>query len=149
MIIDKIQNLKIYEKAVPALSKVIAFLEECDADKRELGKYVIDGDNVYCSIGAYTSNPCSEQFEAHKNYIDLQYVLDGTEEMHVAEVSTLKEIKAYDDVKDYAMYEGACPTVTVLSKGDFALLFPHDAHIPGVMHNAPEQMKKIVFKIKA
>lgn len=149
MIIDRIQNLKFYEKAVPAIGKIIAFLEEYNACKKEPGKYVIDGDDVFVSIGGYDTTPCSGKFEAHKNYIDLHYALEGTEEIHVAEVSTLSEVQAYDEKEDYAFYEGKCPTVTVLSSGDFALLFPHDAHIPGVMHKNPEAIKKMVFKIKA
>lgn len=149
MIIDKIQNLKFYEKLVPAIGKVIAFLEEYNTCKKEPGKYVIDGDKLYVSISAYTSSPCSGKIEAHKNYIDLQYVLEGTEEMHVAEISSLKPICSYDTDKDCIFYEGECPTKTVLSSGDFAILFPQDGHIPGVMHQNPEPIKKMVFKIKA
>ena len=39
--------------------------------------------------------------------------------------------------------------VVTLTGGTFALLFPHDAHMPRLALGAPEPVKKIVIKIAA
>lgn len=148
MIIDKIQNLKLYEKTVPAIGKIIDFIDEYNTCGKKLGKHIIDGDKLYVSISEYTSKPNTGKAEAHERYIDLQYVLKGTEEMHIAELSTLTQSVPYDSTRDIAFYTGECATRTVLSEGDFAILFAQDAHIPGVMHEKPDSIKKMVFKIK-
>ena len=150
MIIDTLENMKNYSSLLPCLGDCEKFIAKCRAEKLECGKYEICGKELFASVQSYTSkDPAVSKTEAHREYIDLQFILSGTEEMLMADVNTLELVEEkYSAGVDCAFYKGELTTRTVLSKDCFAILFPSDAHCPGVMHKAPEVIEKIVFKIK-
>lgn len=150
MIFDNLKNAKLYEKALPQIADCVSFVEKVKKESLADGKYEIDGDRLFASVQSYVSkDPAVARTEAHKAYIDLQYVLSGTEEMWCADLDTLTEVEErYSKGSDVAFYEGELTAFTVLSDDCFAVLYPSDAHCPGVMHKSPENMRKIVFKIK-
>lgn len=150
MIIDKIENLNNYEAVLPAIKQIICFLEDYKACPKAEGKYEIDGENLFASVQKYTTCKSTSNPEAHKKYIDVQCVLDGVEQMDMAALSTLTEVEErFSKGQDVAFYDGIHTTKTVLSAGDFAILFPQDAHCPGLMYNdIPCEVEKIVFKVK-
>ena len=72
MIIDNISNISKYSDLIPA--NVIEFLDGLQSDI-SAGRYKLDSDN-YVNIDEYEPrdvNLC--KFESHKNYIDIQMVL--------------------------------------------------------------------------
>ncbi len=113
-----------------------------------VGKYEIDDQNVYAMVQAYNSKPLAEgKWEAHKQYIDIQYVADGIEKIGFAPIGHMKVAQDYDAAKDFMLLEGSGDFVTV-RKGTFVILFPGDAHMPGMAVNEPEPVKKVVVKVK-
>jgi YhcH/YjgK/YiaL family protein len=40
-------------------------------------------------------------------------------------------------------------THVAMEAGTFAIIWPHEAHMPGRMFDKPEHVKKIVVKVKA
>ncbi len=150
MIIDRIENIGLYEKALPSLAKVADFIEKYNKAPLEPGKYQIDGDNLIANVQCYTSKlPENAKTEAHKAYADVQYIVSGTEKMLMAPLSSLELVEErYSQGKDVAYYKGAFTTETVLTAGCYAIVFPDDAHCPGVMHDKQEEITKIVFKVK-
>ena len=69
-------------------------------------------------------------WEAHRKYIDVQFVAAGVEEMGYANVKTLTIKKSYDERDDYSLFDGAGSFVTIPT-GSFTFFFPEDGHIPG------------------
>jgi biofilm protein TabA len=129
--------------------KAFAFLRTHDLNKIEKGKYPIDGDNVSASVTADSSkNFDKTNWESHRKYIDLQYVISGEEKMGVWPVAKATVIKPYDEKKDVANYsaEGKFYAATPAS---FFLFFPSDAHRPNITPGGNKVVKKIVLKIKA
>ncbi len=56
------------------------------------------------------------------------------------------QLGAYDPAKDFQAMSGDGDYVT-LSDGDFMLVWPEDAHRPGMAAGEPSPVKKVVVKI--
>lgn len=90
------------------------------------------------------------KFEAHKKFFDIQYMVRGTEFLGVSDRKGLSEVVPYDKIKDIAYYKNPnIYTKVLLKDGDFAIVSPDDAHMPGisVKLNDDIKVKKIVFKV--
>lgn len=85
-------------------------------------------------------------FEAHRKYIDLHYILEGTEQFGYANIDTLKPVNEYSEADDYLLLDGEASRIT-LNKGDFAIVFPEDAHIPAMGYPNSKKVKRAVVKI--
>jgi uncharacterized protein, YhcH/YjgK/YiaL family len=150
MILDVLENSKNYAGLDPKLEKALSFLKENDITNLPVGKYPIDGDNIFALVQEYSSKPLEQcRFEAHKNFIDIQYIVKGTEIIGWAPESSLKITEAYNQDKDIAFY--GLPEVWTASKlieRHFAVFFPEDGHMPCIAPDSAKEVKKVVVKIK-
>ena len=87
------------------------------------------------------------KWEAHRKYIDIQYVLSGRERMGYSNTGKLKALTQYDEEKDYALYKGKGEMLTFTS-GTFAVFFPEDAHMPCIKAENNEEVRKVVVKVR-
>lgn len=137
-----------YESNKATWDKVFAFL----ADSTKLaslpaGMYPIDGKNAYASITeAPSKTPEAAKWEAHRKYIDLQYVIKGEEKIGVAPLASATVTEPYDEKKDSAHYtaDGKYYTAT---PAEFYLFFPSEAHRPNLKVDGFDTVKKMVIKI--
>ena len=124
-------------------------LKKAVTDNLHEGRYEIDGDNVFAFIQEYTSKEESS-FEAHKKYIDIQFIVKGTEVIYASDLDKLSVKTAYSEQKDIIFlndYEKA--TKVILTDGEYGIFFPWDAHKPGLcLDGNPDTVKKIVVKVK-
>lgn len=149
MIVDKIENAYLYYGINSSIKKALEFLMNNDCTKLEPGRHEIDGDKVYANVSRYESKPREKGvWEAHRRYIDIQYVAEGTELIGYANLKELKVTKEYDKEGDYLLLEGNGGFITA-SKGTFLILWPEDAHMPGIAKNEPANIVKVVVKVKA
>ena len=58
-----------------------------------------------------------------------------------------KPPKEYDEEKDFILYKDD-PSFVKLDAGMFAILFPGELHMPGIMINNPAKVKKVVIKVR-
>ena len=77
-------NKKDIEKLLPYVSerlqKALAYVAATDFSKVENGEYEIDGRNVFARVNTYDTEPKAERRpEKHNDYIDVQYVAQGSE----------------------------------------------------------------------
>ena len=148
MIFDKLQNLPRYAGSFPNADKVIAFLEKCVAEPPAPGKYEIDGKKLFVNIQQYspkTFNP--EKLEYHRDYIDIQLLLSGSETLYYAPLDGKETVTPYDPEKDCGMDRLPTPeagTGIPLEPGNFVLLFPEEGHLPGVGDIAASVLKAVV-----
>ena len=79
MIFDKAENMAQYYEKEPLLKKCAEFIERFEAEKLPDGAYEIDGERVFANVQTYRTKQQDEnsRFEAHKKYIDVQYVVSG------------------------------------------------------------------------
>ena len=142
MIYDKIENLGKY----PQLSNVKAFLDGLNGKVLENGKYEVD-ENCYVAVSEYETS-VGKDFEAHREYIDLQMLVHGKEYIFVQDLSKGKPVTEYDEKKDIIFYKTENWCKRVLDQSNFLLLDPNDLHKPCVALEEPMTVKKYVFKIK-
>lgn len=147
MIYDIIANKDIYAAMGEKYVKAFAFLEEAMKNGVEPGKHVIDGDDVYANVSAYDTKT-EGVYEAHKDYIDLQFVLEGHEQIFWKNIKDCKITKEYDAAGDYMLLDADEPIVLDMPAGTFAILYPEDVHAPSRAYKEVSAVKKVVVKIK-
>ena len=143
-------ELQLYAKLNENFAKMIEIAKEEIKKNSELGKYFVDGDKAYYMIQQYTSkDACEGKFETHKRYIDIQIVLDGEEQIRFDTLDTLTPMSEYDSSKDCALYHMNSSYDSVnLRKGELAIIFPDEAHAPGLsVGNSPSTVRKMVAKV--
>ena len=146
MIFDRIENLNNYS-GLGRICTALKFLADTDFTKIPLGKYELDGDNIYYMVQKYDTDPDKTVSEAHKKYIDIQYIVKGEEVIAVAPIQAEKTIVDAKEEKDVWHYE--CETQPLILKdGDFMVLYPSDLHLPGKAVNVPKEVLKVVVKVK-
>jgi biofilm protein TabA len=128
--------------------KAFAYMKNNDLNSIAVGKYPIDGDNVFASVTEDATKDFDKtNWESHKKYIDIQYVILGEEKIGVYPVAKATVTKEYDEKKDAANYtaEGEIYNAT---PGTFFIFFPSDAHRPNITPGGNKKDKKIVIKVR-
>jgi biofilm protein TabA len=146
MIVDLLTNAHLYTALGPRIARGLQFLAETDLAGLAPGKHELDGKRLFVLVSDYTPKPAAEgRWEAHRHYIDLQYIVSGLERMGVAPTAHMKETE-YQADRDIAWLEGSGDYLT-FGAGQFMILWPGDAHMPGIAANAPGAARKVVVKI--
>lgn len=140
------------EKAAlsPVLQVGLLYLMNTDLSKLPIGRYDIDGDNMFVSVSEYELEPKEHRRpEAHRKYIDIQYVAWGEEVIGYSLLSSQYEITQDELVERDAIFYKAVEheAELVLKPGVYAIFFPNDVHRPGCKSSDQIQVKKIVVKI--
>ena len=148
--IDQVEFAIQYHKNKKLWDKAFTYLKQTNLDSIAPGKYLIAGDSVYASV---TAGPTKDfentKWEAHKKYIDIQYVIKGNEKMGKAPVSLAKVITPYDETKDVAFYDVSQGKFYEALPGTFLIFFPKETHRPGIKMEGCDKDKKVVIKIMA
>ena len=146
MIIDTIANSHLYYAMDDKIKRAFEYIHQIDVNTIPVGKYEIDGDKLYALVQEYNTKPKEQGFwEAHRRYIDLQYVVQGAEQVGYANINHLRQGE-YDTAKDFLPLYGDGSIIN-LQSGSFTLLLPEDAHMPGLAMDKPRAIRKIVIKI--
>lgn len=138
-----------YHKDKVMWEKIFKFLKDNDLANMPTGKYPIDGDRCFVNVtDAKTKSPDKIQIEAHKKYIDLQYMVTGAERMGLISINNAKEIKPYNATKDVVNYTGDKIKYYTLSGKNFFLFFPGELHKASIWPADKETVgRKVVVKI--
>ncbi|HEY2574566.1 MAG TPA: YhcH/YjgK/YiaL family protein, partial [Verrucomicrobiaceae bacterium] len=101
MIQDTLPLSARYESLSPRFARAFDFLRTVDGTQ-SLGRHEIDGDQVFALVQSYATKPVEEAlFEAHRKYIDVQFLFSGRETILWAPLATMREqTMAHDESKD-------------------------------------------------
>ncbi len=148
MVYDKIDNIEIYKGLSEDIYEGLKFLKNASLDLA-CGVHEVNP-RVKAIVSEYETKLANENgYEAHKKFIDIQYLLKGTEKNCCLPIEKLKEIKPYKEEIDAAFYIAKIPTQEMaLGDGYFAVYFPQDGHLPGLCVNELITVKKVVVKVK-
>lgn len=148
MIFDSMDNAELYSGLGEKFQKAFEFLKTTDFENLPLEKVQIDGDNIFAIPQKYSTKEESEaKWEAHRKYIDIQYIVSGSENIGFVLADYLEELEPYDEEKDVEFFSGEGDYVQI-HEGEFAVFFPNDAHKPGLKIESTEEVFKVVIKIK-
>jgi YhcH/YjgK/YiaL family protein len=148
--VNKLALAKAYFKNPQRWEKAFDFLKNTDLSKLEVKRHDIDGDNIYLLVQQYTTkNPEDAKFEAHRKYVDIQYVVSGKEQMGLVPY-TQKDVvsQEYSDSKDIEYFSVKNPVLYKADPSRFFLFFPEDAHMPSIKDGNNSPVKKAVVKLK-
>jgi YhcH/YjgK/YiaL family protein len=148
MIIDKIENSHLYKNISERIRKSFEYIKTTDLKNLPAGRYPIDEENIFALVSEYQTKPESEgKLEAHKKYIDVQYVISGEELMGYVPFSNQQVLEPYKEENDIIFYRGE-KSFTKVSSGMFAIFFPEDVHMPGISTGKISDVKKLVIKVR-
>ncbi|MDR1784079.1 MAG: YhcH/YjgK/YiaL family protein [Dysgonamonadaceae bacterium] len=148
--IDKKEWETHYEKFPERWSVAFKFLNDNDLSALPTGRYELDGKNVYVNVMEYETRSISESpMEAHREYIDIQYIISGEENIGLTKLQNTINPTEYDDVKDILFMEPEKPETFHKADGKtFFVFFPDDAHRPYLTISEKTAIKKAVVKLK-
>lgn len=121
-----------YDYLSEKFKKAFTFLRDTDLAALPVGNVPIDGNEVYANVQSYSTMDAADcPFESHKEYFDVQYVVEGEECFGYEPVENLIPSVEYDAEKDLIFYQEPADFGSVILKaGDFAIVPPEDGHAP-------------------
>ena len=146
MILDKLENFRYYQRCIPEIWDAVRFFERAKREHLPVGRYPVG--KGFALIQEGETRPFDEaDFEIHKDYIDMQVLLDGEEMCEYADAAALEEKSPYDSGGDIQWLTGSGQKFTV--KPDmFYIMYPTDAHKPCCHEAGKTSYRKAVVKIR-
>lgn len=147
MIFDDLINFEDYivfeDKAA---EKINAFIKSLNKDIT-LGKHEIDGENIFANVASYETRAEGE-FEAHREYVDIQLLLLGNEDIYFDSAVGAQSTKAYEPDCEFFKFTPATAGKCNLRVGNFAIFMPYELHMPNMQSAAGVTTNiKVVVKV--
>ncbi len=147
MIFGNIEQLSDFEFLDEKIKTCLTYVKEHELLTMEPGRYELDGNRLYMNLEEFTTISAEgRDYEAHKRYLDIFYIVDGTERVDLNFIENMEQI-GYDEEKDRMSLKGERAGSIVLQTGDFLICYPHDAHQPAIFVKEAQKIKKAVFKV--
>ena len=148
MVYDTLEHRAQYRGLGERFMKALDYLAATDFSALPDGRQEIDGDDVFANIGSYVTKPENVTPEAHKTYMDIQYVFEGVESIGVGPVEEMGGIVEARPEGDIWLRKAGHLDYVTLEKGRFIAVWPGDAHAPGIAVGAPAPARKCVVKVR-
>lgn len=146
MIYDLLNNIETYKGICRNLDTAIDFIIKTDLNGLPLGKTGVDGDNVFVNVmDAVTKELTAESYEIHKDYMDIQIDLEGTEVISIG-LEGVEPLGGYKP--DFQAVKASKGADCIMGPGRFIVCMTEEAHAPGGCLTQPESIRKCVFKVK-
>lgn len=149
---EQVDSVK-FQKAFEYLEQV---LKEETVENRRLSSLPI---NAFEKVDLDENNFALEQvynsknredcfFESHRQYIDVQFILEGEEIIEVTNINNLTIDFEYNNEMDLLKYKSTSnSSIIKLKKGDIAIFYQEDAHMPCVKLDKSIKVVKTVVKV--
>lgn len=135
----------------PAVLHALRLLQQYDFSKMEPGRYEVEGgDDIYLLVCELNTEPAADRkLEAHRRYIDIHLVLQGSENIGFCVLGDDSEIESpYDEKNDIVFFKNnLVASLHRLLPGDFAVFFPRDLHRTLCCDERPAPVRKVLMKV--
>ena len=151
MIISSLTNPNFKVGLPNVIAQVCDYLNTLDLNALEVGRHEIN-EQIYMNVmEPETAEPSSKKAELHHDYLDIQVLIQGTENIEVgATYPDLARYEDYNEADDYQLTPAEIEnkfTVT-LTPNMFAVFYPYEPHKPCCLVNGKaEKIKKLVVKV--
>lgn len=147
MIFGNMKNLKEYSFLEEGILECFEYAKTHDLVNYEKGSHPIEGERLFVNIVEYeTTSPENRFWEAHRQYLDLHLMLDGSEQIDINFIDNMVQ-KDFVEKDDFLPLEGDSNCHVILNKDDFLICYPKDGHRTAVAVDEPTVIKKAIFKI--
>jgi len=151
MIVDRLVNWEKY----PNLSRNAVWIEafqwiDAHASTAEEGKHPLSFSGMFVHVMSYDlKDREAANYESHLHTIDLQYTIEGAEQIEYTPQALLSKKGGYSDETDFQFYETPARGFASVdnNEGQFCILFPEDGHMPQLYVPPFKRVKKLVVKI--
>ena len=144
MIVCPWKDIKKYAPLLPGIEEAFdagnALTEYEDKKNYPLS----DGNRFFLAV---TSTKAPDLAEAHRNYLDIQYIVKDKEVMGWADLADCKLEGEFNEAKDVGKYSGPFEYMTI-NEGMCYVAFPEDALMPGRHLDVPNDCVKVVVKLR-
>ena len=143
MIVCPWKDIKKYASLLPGIEEAydaVNALTEYKADTYPLS----GGTRFFVKVGTTIAPGVAE---AHRNYLDIQYIVKGKEVVGWADLAACRPEGEFNVDNDIGMYSGNFQYLTV-PEGICYVVFPDDVHMPGRHLDVPNDFTKVVVKLK-
>lgn len=146
MIIDSLEQFSQYVRLNPRFATAYAVLNRANLAPLPEGRLEVDGIHVYAEvIRAPGRKPAEAPLETHDQYIDIHFVLDGTDTIGWKARKDLGSPREKEDPNaDVLFYDDEPDAWVQIKPGQFAICFPEDGHAPMVSMG---EVHKVVVKV--
>ncbi|MCK9529912.1 MAG: YhcH/YjgK/YiaL family protein [Gammaproteobacteria bacterium] len=146
MILDTLANARRYHALHHRFPEAFRFLSETDLPSLAQGRHDIAGDALFAIVSRANGRTRAEApLECHRRYIDIQFIIAGTDEMGWKPArDCLHPRGEYSQEKDILFFDDAADSWVKTPAGGFCIFFPEDAHAP-LVGTAP--IHKLVVKV--
>jgi YhcH/YjgK/YiaL family protein len=146
MIIDTLENFKTYLPLNTGFAKALSFLLRTDLGTLPPAKYEIEGEQVFAIIVKDVGKNRSEGvLETHQKYIDIQFVLSGTDLMGWKPKSDCRQpVNPHNFETDAQFYKDQPAFWFPVNPDCYALFFPEDAHTAMISDG---EIHKVIIKV--
>lgn len=135
----------LYEKLTEALD----YIKNLDKNSLTPGKHEVNVDFFYNYMEYEAKEPMDNIYEAHKNYVDIQYIVEGQEHVDVSFEEYMELDTPYDTEKDIMFFKNPQKYFSrILRPGEYVIVLPHELHKPGQKVGENGTVKKIVGKVR-
>lgn len=145
MIYDKLERIGLYAASIPYLGELAEELKAIDLNTIKAGTYYTKKSSIRYMVQEYMTVE-KKQPEVHAEYMDVQILLEGNERFTAFRaIDTLPDsFSKADDIGFFDIEDGID---FHLRRKTFIIVYPYEAHIPGLSLEKPEDVRKIVAKI--
>lgn len=146
MVFDSIENADRYCRLCPGFDKAFRFLRQESLSDLTSGRHDVEGAGIYAIVARDPARARDKALlEAHRQYVDIQFVLSGTDEMGwKPRAACSTPAGSYDPGRDIEFFTDRPDAWIPVKPGQFAVFFPEDAHAPLVGEGA---IHKVIVKV--
>ena len=150
--INRAELEKQYKLHPERWQKAFDFLQNNDLKQLTVGRHDLmgeKGDELYANVDEYvTREEGITKYEAHKKYVDIQYLVYGNEKIGLARLAELADLVPYDVKRDIAFYKSKTDLYLKADHKHFFIFFPNDGHRPCVVDGEAIKVRKVVVKVR-
>ena len=146
MIFSTLSQAERYAKLHPLFPRAFDYIRNTDLNKLTVGIHPIIDKRLFVIVEEEQGRSREDaKLECHRKYIDIQLVLEGTDEMGWKPLADCHQpIDDYSEERDIRFFNDAADSWISTPKNSFCIFFPEDAHAPLV---STGKIRKCVFKI--
>ncbi|MCE5188404.1 MAG: YhcH/YjgK/YiaL family protein [Eubacteriales bacterium] len=152
MIFDRLEHAKQYYRLGEGIERILRFYEQYQDDGGDLpARLTLDGEKVFLiGLNYIGGQEDGNELEAHREYVDVMYVVEGEEMFYHKPLADVQQITAAYDAADDCTMMAIDPDAARVHfpAGHIAIFFPQDAHLAAQCWSAPCRVRKWIAKVR-
>lgn len=147
MILAHIEDSERYFSLHPLFKQLFDYVKTHDLSQVPAERITLDGERLFINVAdASLKSPEEQVLEVHRRYIDVHFPLSSNEVIGWSPLQGLQteSVNPFNEEDDYAVYAETAQTYLTIRPGEFAIVWPEDAHAPIIGEG---KLRKLIAKV--